>query len=653
MYTYKYGGKQGTTHHVDVADDLVVVRTKGDKALSDAIESKEGKAALTQMVPIAAFPEASVTVLQCKQARNRVLHLRDKARAQFKKEKDVRFAGRVLRDDGQGSPVVYTENLFVKFRDELSEDECEKLLKKHDLGVKKKLKYAANAYFTSAPEGTGLRIFQIAQDVLDEKEVELCHPELIRKASRRTITAQQWHLKETTIAGTAINAHVNVQGAWEVTKGENVTIAIVDDGVDIDHEEFEGDGKIVFPRDVTDQTDDPRPKDRFYEENHGTACAGVACANGMHQASGVAPAAKLMPIRNVSSLGSQAEADAFEWAADQGADIISCSWGPVDGDWSNPSDSTHDQMVFLPDSTRLAIDYAISTGRDGKGCVITWAAGNGNESVENDGYASYDKVIAVAACNDRGTRSVYSDFGSAIWCAFPSSDFGHSPFNHPEPQTTGIWTTDREGRAGYNPGELNPILSPPGDDHGNYTGTFGGTSSACPGIAGIAALILSVNPELRWNQVTNILRQSSVKIDEVNGSYDSHGHSPFYGYGRPNATKAVELARGGVDIDAGHEKLVLEATATGHLDGTGAEKIFSINLPATAKITLDGTGDIDFDLYARRETPPTTDVFDHRAWTTGPDETLIVDADTPGLYYIMVRSYRGSGHYTLKVEIEE
>jgi len=90
----------------------------------------------------------------------------------------------------------------------------------------------------------------------------------------------------------------------------------------------------------------------------------------------------------------------------------------------------HNQVVPLPDSTRLAIDYAI---RSGKGCVILFAAGNGNESVDN---ASYEKVIAVAACNNRGARAAY--YGKAIWCAFPSS-------NGLPSLTPGVWTTDRSG----------------------------------------------------------------------------------------------------------------------------------------------------------------------------------------------------------------
>ena len=145
----------------------------------------------------------------------------------------------------------------------------------------------------------------------------------------------------------------------------------------------------------------------------------MACGDGRYGASGVAPDAKLMPLRLVSGLGSIDEAEAFTWAADNGADVISCSWGPVDGEWWNPDDPTHENIEPLPDSTRLAIDYATETGRGGRGCVITWAAGNGNESVDNDGYAAYERVVAVAACNDSGTRSAYSDMGDGALVRVP------------------------------------------------------------------------------------------------------------------------------------------------------------------------------------------------------------------------------------------
>ena len=125
----------------------------------------------------------------------------------------------------------------------------------------------------------------------------------------------QWHLHKTTIDGTTVNQHASVVEAWESTMGEGVTVAVIDDGFDLAHEEFQGQDKIVFPRDTTDKDDDPTPRSG---DHHGTAVAGVAVASGQHGAAGVAPRAKFMPIRHVSSRGSLAEAEAFIWASDHG-----------------------------------------------------------------------------------------------------------------------------------------------------------------------------------------------------------------------------------------------------------------------------------------------------------------------------------------------
>ena len=378
----------------------------------------------------------------------------------------------------------------------------------------------------------------------------------------------QWHLKQTVVNGLTINQHVDAEAAWKISKGKNITIAVLDDGVDEKHEEFKG--KIVAPRDTIHNMNDGNPK--HIADRHGTACAGVACAGGKKKAWGVAPQAKLMPIR-LGSIGSVSEAKAFKWAADNGADVISCSWGPMDGAWWNPNDPLHTSLAKIPDSAKAAIDYAIKKGRGGKGCVITWAAGNGNEDVKYDEYASYDKVIAVAACNDQGKRSVYSDFGEAVWCCFPSNDFDMPAFNHPRPLTPGIWTTDRSGRRGYNSGGFNAehLI---GDEAGNYTATFGGTSSACPGVAGIAALMLAVNPDLTWDQVKEIMKNSCDRIDEKFGNYDSNGHSPFYGYGRLNAHRAVLNAKAaGHTIESPASAIEVAANGIGHFNKAGKVKL--------------------------------------------------------------------------------
>jgi subtilisin family serine protease len=536
-YLIHYGGKAGAqlrrTLKLIESEGHIAVRGRRDLSIRAAAVgtlplSPSAHDVLSAFEPVDQYPEFGVEVLRARAARG-AKSSRDAARRILKREPALHFAGRVLCDPVSKAPIVYTENAFVKFNDDVKAAQIKQTLKKHKFTTRRAIGYARNAHVISAPAGCGLEMFGLIEQLFEEDAVELLHPELIRRAARKAAFPNQWHLQRATINGKSVDAHAHVAAAWQLSEGAGITIAIIDDGVDIDHEEFRASGKVIAPRDVTLAADNPRPGSG---DRHGTACAGVACADGRVGASGVAPKARLMPIRLASMLGSQQEADAFAWAAQNGADVISCSWGPEDGDWWNPDDPLHKSVVPLPDSTRLAIDFAATQGRGGKGCVIFWAAGNGNEPVDNDGYASYAKVIAVGACNDQSKRSAYSDTGNAIWCAFPSSE----PL---EPRLTpGIWTTDNSGPSGYNPGQ--PAK---GDTAGNYTNSFGGTSSAAPGAAGVAALMLARNPNLRAEDVRAILKATCDKIDKANASYNADGHSPQYGYGRVNARKAVEAAQ--------------------------------------------------------------------------------------------------------------
>ncbi len=528
MYKVKFGGKKGKKGQVVKlveSPDLLVVRTKGNRQIEEVELRRESREILEETQEVAAFPEAGVSVRRVATEEDPTAK-RDEARAALKEDENIRFAGRVFQDADTGNVVLYTENFFVKFFDHVPPETCQAILDKYQLSVKSQLPFAPNAYFVQAPEGTGTKVFDIAEQLLAEKEVEYCHPELVQERRFKGVHALQWHLVQTSINGQLINQHVHIEGAWRHTRGRGVTIAIIDDGVDVSHPEFSG--RIVHPYDATLNTTDPNPK--LLDDNHGTACAGVACAAGLpNGASGTAPEANLMPIRLRSGLGSMAEANAFVWAADHGADVISCSWGPADGDWWNPMDPLHNRVTPLPDSTRLAMEYALTKGRNGKGCVILFAAGNGNESANNDGYVSFPPVITVGACNDSGKRCVYSDFGNCLWVCFPSADYGWRPFQHPAPISEGLRTTDRTGTPGYTPD--------------SYVNSFGGTSAACPGMAGVVALMLAVNPQLTPPEVKDIIRRSCVRIDEAGGEYDAKGHSIYYGYGRIHAALAVENAR--------------------------------------------------------------------------------------------------------------
>jgi hypothetical protein len=78
---------------------------------------------------------------------------------------------------------------------------------------------------------------------------------------------------------------------------------------------------------------------------------------------------------------------------------------------------------------------------------------------------------------------------------------------------------------------------------GDYTNSFGGTSAACPGAAGVVALMLAANPNLTQKQVKNLLKEATDQIDKDHGDYINN-HSPYYGYGRIDAGKAVKAAMG-------------------------------------------------------------------------------------------------------------
>ncbi|MDQ3747657.1 MAG: S8 family serine peptidase [Acidobacteriota bacterium] len=654
MPEVKFGTKDEPAVSFRKSDDLIAVRTRSNRSLREGPVLSSAAAAVQDSEMVLAFPEVGVEVYKIPPpaaagvAEKSLVERKEALRA----APDIRFAGGVLVDEQSGEPVVYTENLFIKFVDGADPEECRAVIREANLTIKREVDYAANAFFLAAPEDTGTEVFDIAAKLLKREDVEFCHPEIVRQRGFKAIPAQQWHLKTTSINGTIVSASVNAEAAHLITLGQGITIAVIDDGVDIDHDEFNSASKIVAPRDATLGTNDPRPKDPspFGPENHGTACAGVACADGRNGASGVAPKAKLLPIRLSSGLGSQQEADAFRWAADNGADVISCSWGPRDGAWFRPNDPLHNQIVQIPASTRLAIDYATTNGRGGKGCVILFAAGNGNESVDNDGYASYQKVIAVAACNDRGKRSVYSDFGAAVWCSFPSRDFGHPPFNHPEPLTTGIWTTDRRGTRGYNNGNVQD-----GDQTGNYTNSFGGTSSSCPGAAGIAALILSVNPNLRWQEVREVMRQSGDRIDPQGGAYDAGGRSKLYGFGRLNAEKAVTLAlplpRNSISVSRDFNLSLPDLqTVTATIAVSESQPVDDLTVEVDIKHTF--IGDLVLTLIPPAATSPRKIVLHNRAGGSNQNIKRTFDAlTTPEL--TSLKGKKANGIWELEIQDKE
>src|SRR5262249_48283315 len=137
-------------------------------------------------------------------------------------------------------------------------------------------------------------------------------------------------------------------------------------------------------------------------------------------------------------------------------------------------------------------------------------------------YASHPDVIAVGACNARGRRPTYSNWGDALWCVFPSSDPGDAM------ASTTYRTTAPVGSL---------LLG-----ESFYSSAFGFTSAASAVVAGACALILSASPEFTSAEVKDVLGASCDRVDAESGTYDANGHSPQYGYGRLSIARAVRLA---------------------------------------------------------------------------------------------------------------
>lgn len=394
------------------------------------------------------------------------------------------------------------------------------------------------------PIRTALEIQQEYADLVEVAEPELATiiaPKVF-KLPTDSLFLSQWHLKNPgNLDGTSkVGADARVVEAWESMEGygsPNITVAVIDNGFDLDHPDLSGDDKIVHPWDFEFDTNNPSPKnfnpDPQKSDWHGTACAGVAVGNlGGGSIIGAAPLSKLMPIRWGGELTDLQVERWFDYATLNGADIISCSWGAKASDFEL--------------STRMsnAIRNSALKGRGGKGCVIVFAAGNDNRNINDknynindethnsndhahgtlDGFAVHPNVITVAASTSRDQKAYYSNFGKEISICAPSSGAGG----------IGIITSDVMSGFIYG-GETYRS----GYGAGDYT-YFGGTSSACPLVAGISALVLSVNPKLTSAEVKEILEKTARRIGP-SSSYKNK-HSIYYGHGCINAEKAVRKA---------------------------------------------------------------------------------------------------------------
>jgi subtilisin family serine protease len=317
---------------------------------------------------------------------------------------------------------------------------------------------------------------------------------------------------------------INAEAAWDITTGNpNVVVAIIDTGVDLDHPDLAAN---ILPRgtedwDFADPGDDV-PED---ESGHGTSCAGISAGvsnNGLGVA-GIASSCSIMPLRvDLASGMNQNRADALNYAASRAGDfdglVLSNSWRMSSG-------------------TYTAVYDAIENAHNA-GCVVCFAAGNENvQPVEVPADSPFCICVgAVSPCDERKSSSS---------CDGESWGSSYGP-------TLDVCA----------PGVLIHTTSM----GGGYTETFNGTSSACPHVAGVAALMLSVDPSLTPAQVQLILESTATDLA-------APGFDNETGWGRIDTHLALEFI---ADL--------------GTLEGTVTEQGSGSPVEAAVQAVRQGTG---------------------------------------------------------------
>lgn len=430
---------------------------------------------------------------------------------------------------------------------------------------------------------------------------------------------------------------VNLPGAWDIANGSGVIVAVIDTGYrphadlaanivggyDFISDTFVSrdgnsrDSDASDPGDWRSATDCP-PAPADSSSWHGTHVAGTIAAvtNNGNGVAGVAYGAKVLPLRVLGRCGG--------YTADIADAIIWASGGSVSGVPANPNVAKVINLSLGSDpgySCSSTEQAAINSARS-RGSVVIVAAGNDNVNASLVTPANCSGVVVVAAVGRNGGKASYSNYGSAIDVAAPGGSFSGNSAND-------ILST------------LNTGTTTPGSDSYEF---YPGTSMAAPHVAGIAALMLSVNSSLTPDQIETLLKSSTRSFPTTCNQC---------GTGIVNAQAAVVAASGNVPPpgpDPGSGTVLANGVPVSGLSGSaGAERRYTLVVPSGAsnlRIAISG-GSGDADLYVGIGFPPTTSSYSCRPFRNGNDETCTASAPSPNTYYILVRGYSSYSGVTL------
>ena len=301
----------------------------------------------------------------------------------------------------------------------------------------------------------------------------------------------QWYLKK-----------LSIERAWRHSTGDPETIAVViDDGCDMQHPDLEA--NLLGGTDLVDGDDNPSYAPGKKGNAHGTACAGLIAAQADNEIgiAGVCPECSLRCVRLLPAddkgVPLSRDIAAFDYAFNIGAAVVSNSWG-------------FGGAMPVPAPLRSLLEKLFTEGRGGKGTLVLFSAGNEDRELEPDEIDGVKGVLSIGAINNFDEAAPFSNRGPSLDLTAPA----------------GTFTTDISGADG--------------DDKGDYTSLFGGTSSACPLAAGVAALVMSARKDMTAAEVSDLLQQTARKAPFARP--DSKGHDPTYGYGIVDPLSALRSA---------------------------------------------------------------------------------------------------------------
>lgn len=472
------------------------------------------------------------------ESRTNVFSLRDPAPVNYRviPSSDNRIAGHLERDtikvekvDGSGRVLELGNRVTLQVRPGVN---IQRILEGHPVRLVRTVAEGVHV-LEAADASTALAE---AQELSKSPDVLVSHPVQRRPQLRKhgsyapkptdTYFTNQWNLENRDINGRSLGLDLNVRAAWPITRGAGTIIAVVDDGVELTHPEFSRNATNGLHFNFTNGTTNSMPVD--VDDNHSTALAGLALAQGNNHRgiSGVAPAAGLASWKifngDIFDITDEDAMDMFQYRSNVVA-VQNHSWGNADVSLLGPT---------LLES--IGVSNAVAFGQNGRGVLMVRSGGNSRDAAANvndDGYASDPRVVAVASVRTDGRATDYSNPGACLLVAAPGGDTDAS-----------VIMTDRQGTAGYNTGVYT-------NDFADYVNSplIIGTSFSAPQISGLAALIRSANTNLTYRDVQQILLLSARHFGSGDPDRRTNGAGLLVshndGFGVPDAGRAVQLAR--------------------------------------------------------------------------------------------------------------